>query len=333
LTEWDFVEFQGYHVRFSNPELLSWALEQPAVKYIESNKVVNQYACTTQTGTPWGLSRITLGKGKLPGELPADRTYPHSATAGKGVSAYIIDTGIRITHQEFGGRAIYGADFTGNKNGAADGNGHGTHVAGTIGGKTYGVAKAVTLVAVKVLSDDGSGSNAGVISGIQWAQKNATGKRAVANLSLGGGISTAVDDAIMNLNKSGVSVVVAAGNEAADACNSSPARSGYAITVAAADKSDIGASFTNRGKCVNVIAPGVAILSAWYSSDKDENTISGTSMASPHVAGIVAYVLGNSATALSPIQVTKEVLDNLAFVSTIVISSTTTKLYAQAPSC
>lgn len=217
------------------------------------------------------------------------------------MTAYIIDTGVFVAHPEFEGRARVGKSFSGD--GTRDGNGHGTHVAGTIGSRSYGVAKNVSLVAVKVLDNQGSGSTSNVIAGIDWAAKDSvarsgkTGKRkTVANMSLGGGVSAALDKAVKAASNSGLTFAVAAGNSGRDACALSPARVPEAITVAASDKYDNLASFSERGKCVDIIAPGVDILSTW--NNGKTNIISGTSMATPHVAGVVALALaeGNFAT-------------------------------------
>ena len=210
------------------------------------------------------------------------------------MTAYIIDTGIRTTHDDFAGAATSGFDAI-DGGPADDCHGHGTHVAGTVGGTTYGIAKDVSLVAVRVLDCNGSGTNAQVISGIEWAIGNhQAGQAAVANMSLGGAANTAIDTAIRNLYNDGVTVVVAAGNETADACGVSPARVPEAITVAASDANDAMASFSNGGTCVDLFAPGVNVLSSWNTSDSATNTISGTSMSSPHVAGAAARVLSGS---------------------------------------
>ncbi|MGH9209082.1 MAG: S8 family peptidase [Acidimicrobiales bacterium] len=214
------------------------------------------------------------------------------------MTAYVIDTGIRFSHNDFGGRAVPG--FSAFSGGSGDCNGHGTHVASTIGGATYGVAKSARLVAVRVLSCTGSGSTSGVIAGIDWAAQNhQAGQPAVANLSLGGGASSALDAAINRLINDGVTVVVAAGNSSANACNSSPARVPNAFTVAASNSSDVFASFSNRGSCVDIIAPGVSITAAWWTSNTATRTISGTSMSSPHTAGAAVKVLqgGNASPA------------------------------------
>jgi subtilisin family serine protease len=219
------------------------------------------------------------------------------------VNAYILDTGIRSTHTEFAGRLRPGANFAKGKGGTEDCNGHGTHVAGTVGGTTYGVAKGVNLVPVRVLDCRGSGTWSGVIDGMDWVAANPT-RPAVANMSLGGGANASIDAAIDRMTKAGVTTVVAAGNETADACTKSPAAAPSAITVGATDKADTLASFSNFGGCVDILAPGVGITSAWYRSDTQTNTISGTSMASPHVAGAAALVLQGNPGA-SPAAVTQ----------------------------
>ncbi|MBQ1023152.1 S8 family peptidase [Micromonospora sp. C95] len=257
----------------------------PAVAYVEQNHVVS--IAGTQTNPPsWGLDRID--QRNLP--LNSSYTYPNTAT---NVTSYVIDTGIRTTHSDFGGRATWGTNTVDSNN--TDCNGHGTHVAGTVGGSAYGVAKATRLVAVKVLNCSGSGTNAGVIAGIDWVTANAV-KPAVANMSLGGGANTSVDNAVVNSINSGVTYAVAAGNGNAlgqrqNACNYSPARAAPAITVGATQSNDAAASFSNYGTCVDILAPGVSITSAWHTNDTATNTISGTSMASPHVAGAAALVL------------------------------------------
>lgn len=254
------------------------------VEDIEADQVMS-IDTTTLSGATWGLDRIDQIS------RPLSSTYNYTST-GSGVDAYVIDTGILGTHTEFTSRMNPGFSAIGNAADTTDCNGHGTHVSGTIGGSTYGVAKAVSLVPVRVLDCAGSGSTSGVIAGINWAITNhQPGVKAVANMSLGGGASSALDTAVNNLINDGVIVVVAAGNSRQDACKSSPARVPAAITVAASDVSDIFASFSNRGKCVDIIAPGVGITSSWIRNTSDTETISGTSMASPHVAGAVARAL------------------------------------------
>lgn len=253
---------------------------------------------TTQSGATWGLDRIDqLG-------LPLSGSFSYAAT-GAGVTAYIIDTGILTTHNEFSGRAQSGYDAV--DGGAADDcNGHGTHVAGTVGGASYGVAKSVSLVAVRVLNCAGSGTWSGVIAGMDWVTANHAGP-AVANMSLGGSSNASVDDAVRRMIGSGVATAVAAGNGniagiAQDACKSSPARVSNAMTIGATTQSDRKASWSNYGKCVDWFAPGVGITSAWSSGNTATNTISGTSMATPHTAGVAALYLQTNASA-SPQQV------------------------------
>jgi len=253
----------------------------PAVSYVQKNGIFSIKA--TQSNPPWGLDRIDQRA------LPLSTTYTYDTTASN-VHAYIIDTGIRVTHQQFGGRAVSGTDAVDNDSNAADCNGHGTHVAGTVGGSTYGVAKAVQLVAVRVLDCAGSGTTAGVVAGIDWVTANAI-KPAVANMSLGGGADSVLDAAVNRSIAAGITYAVASGNETANACNSSPARVPNAITVNATTRTDAKASFSNFGTCTDIFAPGQDILSSWYSSDTATNTISGTSMATPHVVGAAALVL------------------------------------------
>ncbi|HKO57212.1 MAG TPA: S8 family serine peptidase [Thermoanaerobaculia bacterium] len=278
----------------------------PLVKYVEEDAVVQ--ADTTQSNATWGIDRIDQR------DLPLSTTYTYNAT-GAGVKAYIIDTGINIAHNEFGGRAINGFDAVDNALPAADCNGHGTHVAGTVGGATYGVAKGVTLVAVRVLDCNGSGTNAGVIAGVNWvASDHAAGQAAVANMSLGGGVSQALDDAVNATIADGVTFGVAAGNGDAagnplNACNGSPSRVANAITVSATSTTDTKASWANYGTCVDIFAPGVNITSSWYSSNTATNTISGTSMATPHVVGVAALYLSTVPSA-TPSAVASALINN-----------------------
>ncbi|HET7461127.1 MAG TPA: S8 family peptidase [Longimicrobium sp.] len=275
----------------------------PNVAFIEADGVVQ--ASTTLTGATWGLDRIDQR------DLPLSTTYTYLNT-GAGVTAYIIDTGLRFTHAEVVGRASSGYDAV--DGGTADDcNGHGTHTAGTVGGLTYGVAKGVSLVAVRVLDCNGSGTTSGVIAGVDWVTANHVSP-AVANMSLGGGANTSLDNAVANSIASGVTYAIAAGNGnifgiAQNACNSSPARVASAITVGATDKTDKKASWSNFGTCLDLFAPGVNITSSWYTSDIATNTISGTSMATPHVAGVAAlYLQGNPSA--TPAQVASALVAN-----------------------
>jgi subtilisin family serine protease len=252
----------------------------PNVDYIQQDARVE--ASTLQSSPTWGLDRIDQRA------LPLSGGYSYTPT-GAGVNAYIIDTGIRFAHNEFGGRAVSGYDAI--DGGTADDcNGHGTHVAGTVGGSTYGVAKGVKLYGVRVLDCQGSGTNSGVIAGMDWVTANRV-LPAVVNMSLGGGASTAVDDATSRMIGAGVTVVVAAGNENQNACNVSPSRVAAAITVGATTRTDARASYSNFGSCVDIFAPGSGITSAWFNSNTATSTIDGTSMASPHVAGVAALYL------------------------------------------
>ncbi len=263
----------------------------PNVEYIEPDGIA--MINTTQSPAPsWGLDRIDQRN------LPLSNSFTYTNN-GTGVTVYIIDTGIRTTHNEFGGRASHGWDFVNNDPDASDCNGHGTHVAGTVGGATYGVAKGCNLVAVRVLNCSGSGSWSGIIAGIDWvtAQHNSTGNTAVANMSLGGGSNNAVNTAVSNSIADGVVYAVAAGNSSANACNYSPASTTNAITVGATTSSDARASYSNYGSCLDIFAPGSSIKSAWHTKNNATKTISGTSMASPHVAGVAALYLQSNPTA------------------------------------
>jgi subtilisin family serine protease len=249
---------------------------------------------------PWGLDRIGQRN------LPLNQTYSYT-TNGTGVNVYIIDTGIRRTHQQFAGRAFVGFDAIGDGQNTNDCNGHGTHVSGTVGGSTFGVAKNVHLFAVRVLNCNGSGTTSGVIAGVDWVTTNHISP-AVANMSLGGGASTALDNAVINSINSGVTYAIAAGNSNTNAANSSPARVGAAITVGATTMTDARSSFSNFGSVVDIFAPGSSILSSFNTSDTATATLSGTSMATPHVAGVAARVLqGNPG--FTPAQVRNEIVN------------------------
>lgn len=256
----------------------------PAVSKVVQNKKFHIDA--TQDNPPsWGLDRIDQT------ETAGDNAYTYPDAAGEGVTAYVIDTGVRVTHSDFEGRATSGFDAVDNDDDADDGNGHGTHVAGTIAGASYGVAKKASIVAVRVLDDSGSGTTEQVVAGIDWVTENHQGP-SVANMSLGGGADEALDAAVQKAIASGVTFAVAAGNDSSDAGEGSPSRVPEAITVASSTVDDEQSSFSNYGPVVDIYAPGSDITSAWNDSDDGSNTISGTSMATPHVVGAAAVYLG-----------------------------------------
>ncbi|KOU22171.1 serine protease [Streptomyces sp. WM6372] len=255
----------------------------PAVGKVVQNKKFTIKA--TQDNPPsWGLDRIDQTA------KTGDKKYSYPDSAGEGVTAYVIDTGIRTTHKDFGGRATSGFDAVDNDDKADDGNGHGTHVAGTIAGTAHGVAKKAKLVAVRVLDDNGSGTTEQVVAGIDWVTQHHSGP-SVANMSLGGGADEALDEAVRRAIASGVTFAVAAGNESADAGQGSPSRVPEAITVASSTIDDAQSSFSNFGSVVDLYAPGSDITSDWNDSDTGTKTISGTSMATPHVVGAAAVYL------------------------------------------
>jgi subtilisin family serine protease len=292
---------KGFSVEMSEED--ATALSQDIqVEYISEDN--EMYLSDIQPNAPWNLDRIDQR------DLPLNTTYNYN-TAGLGVVAYIIDSGINRNHSEFGGpngRATIGADFVGGV--GEDCNGHGTHVAGSVGGSTYGVAKEVTIIAVRVFGCSGSSPSSTIIAGIDWVRANHVSK-SVANMSLGGGVNQATDDAVRNLIASGVTSVVAAGNDNADANNTSPARVKQAITVGAIDINDNRASFSNFGNAVDLFAPGVNVTSAWR--DGGFNVLSGTSMATPHVTGVVAQYLQTSLVIPTPSAVQNTILANASW--------------------
>jgi len=305
------TDFNGFSAKLSQTAL-EVVKSSPLVKLIEQQyKVFAIQSCSVQSLATWGIDRVSEQTIQL------DGNYEYDTSSGAGVDSYVIDTGVQIGHQDFQGRAIWGANFADFND--SDCNGHGTHVAGTMGGFVYGVAKQTTLIAVKVLACSGSGTNEGVISGIQWVATSYQSRKrpSVANMSLGGGKSTALNMAVAASVKVGVTFVVAAGNENQDACTRSPASEPSAITVGATgvdndegEQVDARAYFSNYGPCTTIFAPGLGITSAWIGTGNNQiKTISGTSMAAPHVAGVVALYLGMNGDT-SPADVKDWLMDN-----------------------
>jgi subtilisin family serine protease len=274
--------FNGFAASIEAEELEKLR-DDPNVDYIEQDAVVTISA--TQEDAPWGLARISSAK-------PGGTTYTYDESAGEGVCAYSLDTGVDIEHPEFEGRAIWAKNFAGGSD--KDGQGHGTHTAGTMASKTYGVAKKAKILAVKVLDDNGSGSNSGIIAGMEYVVKDAPQrdcpKGAVVNMSLGGGFSQAINDAAAGITGAGIFLAVAAGNDASNSAQYSPASEKSACTVGATDAKDALADFSNFGQVVDILAPGVGVLSTVPGGKTEE--MDGTSMASPHIAGLAAYLLG-----------------------------------------
>ncbi|MFD4507710.1 S8 family peptidase [Streptomyces sp. NPDC058457] len=292
----------GYAVEASARQARRLAADSRVASVVQDSRVRLE---RTQKNPPsWGLDRVDQAK------LPLDRSYTSPEPAGAGVTVYVIDTGVRITQADFGGRASYGWDFVGNDRSAGDGNGHGTHVAGIIAGTRYGVAKKARIVSVRVLDDTGAGTTAQVIAGVDWVTSHAR-RPAVANLSLGGYHSAQLDTAVRNSIRAGVTYAVAAGNDGLPAARYSPADVPQALTVGATDRTDTRADFSDYGPAVDLFAPGVAITSDSYASDTGTATYSGTSMAAPHVAGAAALYLAGHRKA-TPAQVAKALIAGAA---------------------
>ena len=303
--------YKAIHAKL-NSEQMDSLRSHKSVELIEHNQIVTtagsdqmlrKLSCPNTQNEPlsWGQKRTTTSS-------PADvlAAFAHDNNWGSGVDAYVVDTGVRCSHSEFTGRCIWGTNTAGGSN--TDVNGHGTHCAGTVAGSTYGLAKSATIIAVKVLGDNGSGSTAGIIAGVQWVATNAKsrGKPSVANMSLGGGYSAASNNAVNAAVREGISFAVAAGNDNRDACSYSPASASDCVTVGSTALESQGntpidgrSSFSNYGTCVDIFAPGSAIIAAYSTSDTAFATLSGTSMASPHVAGAMAILLteGNASPA------------------------------------
>jgi len=304
--------FLGYAAKLSSVGV-QLLLKNSKVMYVEEDQTVHLNDCQQETNPDWGLARTNYHN------YDTTQTYTYDYTTGAtgaGVDAYIIDTGIYCENNDFVNKKVgtctFGYSSVKNIFGVVDttdGNGHGTHCAGTVAGQTYGVAKEANLIAVKVMSDQGTGSTSNIVSGINWVagQVKANGRPAVANLSIGGGYSQANNDAVAGLVGAGVTTAVAAGNDNSDACNYSPASEPLAITVAATDKYNARAYYSNYGSCCDIFGPGSNITSAWIGSPTATNTISGTSMASPHVCGVAAkYVSVNPAA--TPATITSQLL-------------------------
>eukprot|EP01088_Endostelium_zonatum_P006906 TRINITY_DN19048_c0_g1_i1.p1 TRINITY_DN19048_c0_g1~~TRINITY_DN19048_c0_g1_i1.p1 ORF type:complete len:396 (-),score=76.27 TRINITY_DN19048_c0_g1_i1:46-1233(-) len=301
---WTIGNFAGYSANILSPIILQLITSAREIESIEPNQIVRiqqTSTCRTQSYSRglWGLNRITTAR------TTTTAGYKYLDFGGSGIDNYVLDTGINLNHTDFGGRAIAGVSFVSGEPTSFDLNGHGTHCAGTIGGATYGIAKRSTLIAVKVLGQDGSGSLSSVLSGCEWVanRTKTTRRRSTANLSLGASFSSAVNRAVNSLWDAGVFVAVAAGNSNVSACNASPASAEKVVAVGATDINDNLASYSNWGSCVDIIAPGSGIQSTWIGSNTASATSSGTSMASPHVAGVASLYMSAFRNVTTPAQV------------------------------
>lgn len=297
-------KFKAFVAELNEDALAKLRTRTDLIKFIEVDSLVHA-SYETQTNATWGIDRIDQRN------RPLDSTYHYFENAGEGVDIYVIDTGILTTHNDFSGRASHGYDFHNDDDDATDDNGHGTHCASTAGGTTWGLAKHANLIAVKVLGRLGSGSLSNVAAGVAWAAEqhnNGVNKKSVASMSLGGSSSLVLDNAVEAAIEEGLPVVVASGNSDDDACDYSPARVPTAITVNAATSTDARASFSNFGECTTLFAPGQEVTAAWIGSNSATNTISGTSMACPHVSGAVAVILGRSTTMPTPASVKNSII-------------------------
>jgi len=311
---YNIVDFVGYAAVLS-PSSLQSERRNPNVRYVEPNREVKAMGFTTpseevQTNAPWGLDRIDQR------QLPLDTLFHYFQNAGANVDLYVMDTGILLSHSEFGGRAIFGINTADQNN--TDCNGHGTAVAGVAGGRTYGVAKSATVISVKTLGCNGSGTIAAVVAGADFITKQyvATKKPSVVSMAIGASKSAALDDAIRSSIAAGVSYAVSAGGSNADACNYSPSGLEEALTAASVQQNDTRSSFSNYGKCIDSFVPGQSITTAWIGSNTATNTISGTSCPAGFVAGVVAVHLGQNPTA-TPAEI-KAWLDSVATTNIVV---------------
>jgi len=285
LHQYEIGDFKAYAVRCSEKVLNFIRQAEDVVDLVEEDQYMSAFG-VQQNPPSWGLDRISQRN------LPLDQRYEYPDTAGAGVNMYTIDTGIYLGHSDYAGRVRWG--YTAPAGATNDDkNGHGTHCSGTMAGTSYGVAKKASLIAVKVLGDLGFGTNSDVIAGVNWvANQHTTGAKSVGNMSLGGGAAATVDSAVNAAVDKGIHMAVAAGNDNANACNYSPARADKAVCVGSTDSADRKSSFSNYGTCVEIHAPGTSITSSWIGGANAQSTISGTSMASPHVAGVMAVYLG-----------------------------------------